>query len=146
MVSFTGSEPTPASPSEAAFRKALSRFKVRASKLVVSKELRNDGSSTMTYEIKGLSVGSRQLSGMRFCLNQLSDNTGRQSLIRQRGMPDFNGRRIKCKRQTPAGPVNFKSAILATRERMRRVAGTVLFPKPLRIQVTRLILRLLSEF
>src|SRR6267142_3805449 len=132
MVSFTGSEPTPASPSEAAFRKALSRFKVRASKLVVSKELRNDGSSTMTYEIKGLSVGSRQLSGMRFCFESTFGQYGTPELDQAARNAGFQWKEDQMQTPTPAGPVNFKSAILATRERMRRVAGTVLFPKPLK--------------
>jgi hypothetical protein len=68
-------------PSEVAFNKAVKRFGMQASKLVVSKELRNDGSSTMAYEVRSLSVlPGQRLSGIKLSFASTFGQYGRPEL------------------------------------------------------------------
>ena len=118
-------------PTEVAFNKAVKRFGIQVSKLVVSKELRNDGSSTMAYEVRGLSVlPGQRLSGIRLSFASTFGQYGRPELDQAAANAGLKWKDAKP-RKIPSTGNPHEDAIKALQERLRRAEGTVLFPKAL---------------
>ncbi|MGC2694788.1 MAG: hypothetical protein WA738_03275, partial [Candidatus Angelobacter sp.] len=120
----------PAAAPEDAFINAANRLQVFASTLLVYKELRDDGISTVKYEIKGLSVLSGELAGIRFHY---------ESTFGQYGSPQLDeaSSRAGFKWEKKTEPVlSEKQAdsdlVLRAKERGRKLARNLLFPAPLK--------------
>jgi len=116
---------------DVAFAKDTKRLKVRASKLIVSKELRNDGSSTITYELRGLRVLPRvRLAGVRLSFESTFGQIGYPELDQASHAAGFVWQSDEPTAVASSGDP-FQDALKANQERQRRSAGTVLFPQAL---------------
>jgi hypothetical protein len=119
------------SPSDVAFQRNVQRLGVRASKLVISKELRNDGSSTITYEIRGLKVSpGKRLSGVRLTFESTFGQIGSPELDHTAQPVGFKWR-PDAPTKIPSSGDGFEDAMKASQEAQRRAAGTMLFPEQL---------------
>jgi hypothetical protein len=112
------------------FAKSVERIGVRASGFRVYKEVRSDGASTLKYEIEGLEVLSGQLSGFEFYYASKCGQTGPPEL--DAGATRLNLVWVDANREVKSDTQKFDSEMSEARNRMRKLAGTLRFPQPLR--------------
>src|SRR6185437_1958029 len=106
-------------------------FGVRAGSLTISKELRNDSISSVKYEVKDLAVFSGALMGMRFFYQSTLGQVGKPELDTSSQHDGF------WWEDDPEPPQSgsledFNQSMAAVRKRLRKLAGTVRFPIPLK--------------
>lgn len=125
------------------FAGSVSRFGVYAESVSILKQIRSDGSSTVTYTIDGLSVLKGTISGVHFRYNSAAGTIVQTKLeSRTRGLKWVNDDRHANTSQLP-----YADLIEEARIRARRLSGTVRFPRPIRPNEPisfRLIFRLLN--
>lgn len=114
-------------PLEVQFAHGAKKFGVRASAVEVIKRIRNDGVATLDYVIRDLSLLSGELKGIRFYYQSIVGQVGRPIL-------DVDARRVGLHWEDDPAPSiqsnDFESIMAATRERLRKLAGTVWFDRP----------------
>lgn len=116
--------------SYAQFLESARRFPVRALSLAVSKTLRKDGVSTVKYEIEDLLVLKGKLSGLKFYYESTIGYVGQPEL----GL-DAQSLGLVWRNEDPVeflsdSQRSFDSELTASRDRARKLVGTLLFPKP----------------
>jgi hypothetical protein len=116
---------------EDTFVVAAQRLPAQASTMLVYKELRNDGISTVKYEIKNLAILSGELVGIRFHY---------ESTFGQYGSPQLDDASLRAGFHWEKDPepvaseskVDFEVVLHASTERGRKLVRNLLFPAPLK--------------
>jgi hypothetical protein len=118
------------------FAGSVRRFGVYAESVSILKQIRSDGSSTVTYTINGLSVLQGSVSGVHFRYNSTAGTIDRIKLeSRTRGLKWFDdgrGASLTPVSRGNGGQHSYAELIEEARNRARRLSGTVRFPQPLR--------------
>jgi HI0933-like protein len=106
------------------FADAVSRFGVKIANLTYFKEVRDDGSSTVTYSVEGITATGRDLSGVHFYYESIAGKIGPPTLdpsSERQGMEWF-----------PDDPPELPDTSMdALEDKVRKLSGTVRFKKPL---------------
>ena len=113
-----------ATEGDRAFAESVSRFGVKIAKLTFYKEVRDEGSSTVTYSVEGLTAVDRPISGVRFYYESVAGKIGPAALDKRsksQGLRWFRDR-----------PREHPATMDELRGQVRRVSGTVRFPQPLK--------------
>ena len=109
---------------DSAFVAAVNRFGARISHFAFYKELRGDGSSTVTYSIQGLTATHRPITGIHIAYESVAGKIGEPALD---AMGDRLGMRWERDGEAPG-----EESMDAIKDRLRAVTGTVFFKQPLR--------------
>jgi hypothetical protein len=110
------------------FAISVKRFGVYAERVGILKQIRSDGSSTVTYTIDGLSVVKGSISGVHFVYNSAAGTIDRTQLeSAPRGFKWIDDDDDADLSQLP-----YAKKIEEARNRARRLSGTVQFSQPLR--------------
>ena len=110
------------------FASSVSRFGVYAERVSILKQIRSDGSSTVTYTVDGLSVLKGSVSGVHFVYNSATGTIDRTRL-------DSATRGVKWiddDHDVDVSRFSYAQVIEKARDRARRLSGTVRFPQSLR--------------
>lgn len=111
---------------------AFERYGVQAATLEVRKKIRDDGVATSEYTISGLNVSDGELIGMRFYYESTFGQVGRPVLDAAAQNAGFTWEEDDDVSSPDREDASFDTAMESTRKRVRRMAGIVRFPSPLR--------------
>ena len=110
------------------FTSSVNRFGVYTERVSILKQIRSDGSSTVTYTVDGLSVLKSRISGIHFVYSSAAGTIDRIRLeSATRGV-----KWIDDDHDVDVSRFSYAQVIERARDRARRLSGTVRFPQSLR--------------
>jgi hypothetical protein len=113
------------SPRDQVFGSTVNHFGVKISHLAFYKELRGDGSSTVTYAIEGLTTLSAPVGGVHFFYESVAGKIGRPVL-------DATAERLGLRWEPDEEGLSGAEPMEELRKKVRKVSGTVVFKEPLK--------------
>jgi len=112
------------SPRVQAFESTVDHFGVKISQLAFYKELRGDGSSTVTYAMEGLTTLSTPVKGVHFFYESVAGKIGRPFL-------DATSDRLGLTWEPDEEELSGAEPMEQLRKKVRKVSGTVMFKEAL---------------
>ena len=118
------------------FAASVKRFGVYAQRVAIIKQVRSDGSSTVTYSIDGLSVLRGTISGIHFRYNSGAGKVDRIKVETEGRALKWEDDPERASLPSTAQPTQSQNASLdaiqEVRDEVRRLSGTVRLAQPLR--------------